>query len=64
MPMTAMGDSLVRANEATITEKGIADLNAKIELVKDDPVQREKLQDERRQSGCVPRQAFRGRHGV
>ena len=41
------GDSA--ANEATITEKGIADLNAKIELVKDDPVECEKLQDERRQ---------------
>jgi predicted chitinase len=41
------GDSA--ANEVTITEKGIADLNAKIELVKDDPVQREKLQDERSQ---------------
>lgn len=41
------GDSA--ANQVTILEKEIADLNAEIELVKDDPVQREKLQDERRQ---------------
>ena len=41
------GDSA--ANQVTIIEKEIADLNANIELVKDDPVQREKLQDERRQ---------------
>ncbi len=41
------GDSA--ANKVTITEKEIADLNAKIELVRDDPVQREKLQDEREQ---------------
>ena len=41
------GDSA--ANQVTITEKQIADLNANIELVQDDPVQHEKLQDERKQ---------------